>query len=210
MTTYSPFDKPLADLVSADLAVLRQVPESWHIEYKLAIDDTKTLAKALGALANTYGGWLIVGAAESDDVDNTARDFPGLNTEDLSLLLQRLGSSINANLRPVPHYEHRVLKGPCEAIGLSERRSIVVVHVPMSVHTPHLGRDGRVYQRVGDTSQPTPINDRRLLDELWQRGDRVRKATRLWIEDDPEFSQGEAERPYIRLMFVPDPWNNKY
>lgn len=208
LTSYSPFDKPLADLESDDLAVLRVVPESWHIEYKLAINDAKTLAKALGAFANTYGGWLIVGVEEADDAEKTAQECPGLDDEELSLLLQRLGSSINANLRPVPHFEHKVVEGPCEAIGLSEGRSIVVVHVPMSVHTPHLQTDGRVYQRVGDTSQP--IKERRSLDELWLRADRARQATRLWIDDDPEFSDGEGEAPYLRLLFVPDPWNKRY
>ena len=210
MTAYSPFDKPLADLEAADLGVLKEVPESWHVEYKLAINNAKTLAKTLGAFANTYGGWLIVGVEESDGAENTAEEFPGLGDAEVSLLLQRLGSSVNANLQPVPYYEQKVLKGPCEEIGLIEGRSIVLVHVPMSNHTPHLQRDGRVYHRVGDTSQPQPINERRLLDELWQRGDRVRQATRSWMEKDPEFSKGEGEKPYLRLMFVPDPWNKRY
>ena len=210
MTSYSPFDKPVSELESVDLAVLREVPESWHVEYKLAINDAKTLAKALGALANTYGGWLIIGVKEDNGAENMVQEFPGLTDEELSLLLQRLGSSINAHLRPVPHYEHRVLKGPCEEIGLSNDKAIVVVHVPTSVHTPHLHSDGRVYQRVGDTSQPQPIKERRLLDELWQRADRVRQTTRLWIEDDPELSGAEGTRPYLRLLFTPDPWNEKY
>ena len=206
----SPFTKPLADLEAADLGVLKEVPESWHVEYKLAINDAKTLAKQLGAFANTYGGWLLIGVKESDGPEKKAEEFPGLDGKKLSLLLQRLGSSVNGHLQPVPHYEQKVFVGPCEVIGLPEGRSIVLVHVAMSTHTPHLQRDGRVYHRVGDTSQPQPINERRLLDELWQRGDRVRQATRQWIERDPEFSEGEGERPYLRLMFVPDPWNKKY
>ena len=208
MTSYSPFDKPLTDLAPGDLAVLRAVPESWYVEYKLLIGDAKTLAKSLGAFANTYGGWLIVGVEESEGAEKTAQNFPGLDGDELSLLLQRLSSSIDGNLRPVPHFEHRVVSGPCEAVGLNESRSVVVVHVPMSVHTPHLQSDGRVYQRVGDTSQP--IKERRHLDELWQRADSVRQATKLWIDDDPEFSKGEGEAPYLRLLFVPDPWNKRY
>ena len=152
MTSYSPFDKPLTDLAPDDLAVLLDVPESWYVEYKLVIDDAKTLAKSLGAFANTYGGWLFVGVEESEGAEKTAQNFPGLDGDQLSLLLQRLSSSIDGNLRPTPHFEHRVVSGPCEAIGLNEGRSVVVVHVPMSVHTPHLQSDGRVYQRVSDTS----------------------------------------------------------
>lgn len=132
------------------------------------------------------------------------------STSARSSLLQRLGPSINANLSPVPRFEHVVLSGPCDASGLAEGRSVVVVHVPMSVRTPHLHKNGRVYQRVGDTSQPQPVDDRRLLDELWQRGERVREETRLWIGEDPEVSRAEAEMPYLRLMFVPDPWNKRY
>lgn len=208
MTSYSPFDKPLTDLVPDDLAVLRAVPESWHVEYKRVIDDAKTLAKSLGAFANTYGGWLIIGVEESEGTEKTAQSFPGLDGGELSLFLQRLSSSIDGNLRPAPHFEHRVVSGPCEAVGLNDGRSVVVVHVPMSVHTPHLQSDGRVYQRVGDTSQP--IKERRHLDELWQRADSVRQATSLWVDNDPELSKGEGEAPYLRLLFVPDPWHKRY
>ena len=210
MTSYSPFDKSISALEPEDLAILREVPESWYVEYKRTIDDPKTLAKALGALANTYGGWLIIGVDQSDNPKNTAQEFVGLTHEQLSLLLQRLGSSINAHIRPVPHYDHRILAGACETIGLGEERSIVVIHVPMSVRTPHIHSDGRVYQRVGDTSQPQPIRERRLLDELLQRADRVREDTRRWIEADPEFSKGEGEAPYLRLMLAPDQWVKKY
>lgn len=210
MTSYSPFDKPLAELQTDDLAVLREVPESWHVEYKRQIDDPKVLAKSISALANTYGGWLFIGVEECGGGDSTVQGFPGLGSADLSALQQRLGESINAHLQPVPHYEHIVLEGPCATIGLGLDCSVVVVHVPMSVRTPHIHSDGRIYERVGDTSQPRPISERHRLDELWRRGDRVRDATRRWIEDDPEFSKGEGELLYLRLMLVPDPWSKKH
>ena len=210
MTSYSPFDKPLADLQADDLAVLREVPESWHVEYKREINDPKALAKSVSALANTYGGWLIVGIEEGDGAESAVRRFSGLDAEQLAKLQQRLGESINAHLQPVPYFEHRHLRGACATIGLGQDRSVVVVHVPMSVRTPHIHSDGRVYERVGDTSQPRSINERYRLDALWQRGERVREATRNWIECGPEFSKGESELPYLRLMFVPDPWNKRH
>ncbi|MCY3892263.1 MAG: ATP-binding protein [Acidimicrobiaceae bacterium] len=187
--------------------MLKEVHESWHVEYKREVNVAKVLAKSIGALANTLGGWLIISIEESDEGDGTAGEFPGLDGNQLSLLLQRLGPSINAHLQPVPHFEHRILGGPCETIGLDRDRSVVAVWVPMSMHTPHIHSDGRVYERVGDTSQPRPISERHLLDELWRRGDRVRDATQRWVQDDPEFSEDERRRPYLRLLLTPDPWN---
>lgn len=210
MPSYSPFDKPLGELNATALAVLREIPESWHVEYKQQINDGKTLAKSISALANTYGGWLIIGAAEQGAGDSAVREFPGLGRDETAKLQQRLGESINAHLQPVPHYDHRELNGPCEAISLEADRSIVVVHVPMSVRTPHIHSDGRVYERVGDTSQPRPISDRSRLDELYRRGDQVRTEIADWVNDDPEFSTAENEIPYLRLLLLPDPWNRKY
>lgn len=190
--------------------MLREIPESWYVEYKRQINDGKMLAKSISALANTYGGWLIIGVEESDGDESVATGFPGLDSNELSRLQQQLGESINARLQPVPHYEHRVLNGPCEPIGLAPDRSVVVVHVPMSVRTPHIHSDGRVYERVGDTSQPRHVAERHRLDELWRRGDQVRDETADWIAEDLQLSKAEDETPYLRLMLLPDPWNKKH
>ena len=106
----------------------------------------------------------------------------------------------------MPHFETAVLVGPCPDIGLARGNLIVVVEVPWSNSAPHVHRDGRIYRRAGDSSEPRPETDRHLLDQLWQRSKDARKRLRTWIQLDPELSKAEAEVPYLRFMFCVDPW----
>ena len=206
MSAYSPFDKPITELQSADLETLKNVNEGWYVEYKSELVPASALAKALAAFANTYGGWLFLGVKEKSKADCVAGAFPGLANEDVDSALQSLRHSASDCLNPVPHFETKVLRGPCDAIGLAEDASVVVVEVPQSLTAPHVHKDGRVYRRVGDGSEPKPETDRFVLDQLWRRDKSVRKMTRKWIKRDPEFSKGEAEVPYIRILLCVDPW----
>ena len=206
MSTYSPFDKSIAELEPADLEALKNVNEGWYVEYKSELVRASALAKTLAAFANTYGGWLFLGVKEKSKDDCVAGEFPGLTNEDVDRALQRLRHSASDCLNPVPYFETKILRGPCDAIGLAKDVSVIAVEVPQSLTTPHIHRDGRIYRRVGDGSEPKPETDRFILDQLWRRDKPIRKAIRKWINRDPEFSKGEAEFPYIRILLCVDPW----
>ena len=208
---YSPFDKTLAALDVADLSVLYSVPEGWYIEYKRETVPPKDLAKAVAAFANTHGGWLFLGVDEVSDGEHTAAEFPGIDTGGVERTLQWLRQSVNAHVSPLPDFKSRVLQGPCDRIGLADDRFVIVIQVPRSNNTPHISSNGRIYVRVADSSEPQDyVKDRSLLDELTRRGDRIRDATRSWVERDPEFSEDEANTPFVRLMLTPDLWHRKY
>ena len=208
---YSPFRNPYAELVVSDLAVLREIPEGWFIEYKRSVRSAKPLAKSVAAFANTYGGWLFLGVEESStDGTPNAGGFPGLDDEEVRRTLQWLRQSLHSYVQPVPYFHSEVLRGPSDEIGLLEGRAIISVHVPESVATPHLHNDGRIYTRVADSSEPSFVRDRYLLDELTKRGDEIREATRDWVHADPELTTTEAESPYVRLMFSPDLWHRTH
>ena len=210
MTTYSPFDdKPIRNLEAPDLIVLKTVHEGWHVEYKSSLVAPAALAKAISAFANTYGGWLFLGIGEASKQDAVAGSFPGLSNEELDVTLQRARQCAAEYLNPTPHFETRTLRGPCCEIGLAAESSIVVLQVPKSHTAPHIHKDGRIYRRVADSSEPKPENDRFTLDQLWRRGDHIRDYTREWIEDDPEFSKGEKEMPYVRILLSADPWRQR-
>lgn len=83
---------------------------------------------------------------------------------------------------------------------------MVVIEIPESNTAPHIHKDGRVYRRVADGSEPKHESDRFVLDQLWRRAEPIEKLTREWIERDPEFSKGEEETPYLRLLLCVDPW----
>ena len=206
MQKYSPFDKTIQDLQSTDLAILRNVHEGWYVEYKRKEVSAKALAKSFSAFANTYGGWLFIGVQEKSEDNTVAGEFPGILEEDVDGVLQRLRHAAADHLNPTPFFETKVLRGPCSKVELDEGRAIIAVEIPQSHNTPHIHRDGRIYRRVADGSEPKPETDRFILDQLWRRAEPLRERIREWIERDPEFSKGEEEYPYVRVLLCLDPW----
>ena len=206
---YSPFDKDIDDLKSEDLSVLKSVSEGWYVEYKRELISTKAMAKALSAFANTYGGWLFVGIDEAKNGEPVAGDFVGIPQNSVDDLLQKLRQSASSLLNPIPYFRTKVIPGPCPTINLDPDSSIVIVQVPCSLKTPHVHKDGRIYRRVADSSEPKPETDRFVLDQLWRRGSNVQKSVKKWVKRDPEFSEQEAKTPYLRCLLCVDPWQQK-
>ena len=209
MSQYSPFDKPITDLQPSDLAVLKSVSEGWYMDYKSDLIDAGGMAKALSAFANTYGGWLFFGIKERSKDDPVAGEFCGLSVRDVDVAQQRLRQSAAGHLNPTPYFRTKVLRGPCADIGLAEGAAVVVVETPQSPTAPHIHKDGRIYRRVADGSEPKPETDRFIIDQLWRRAEHIREMTREWIERDPELSKAEGETPFLRLLFCVDPWQQR-
>ena len=206
MQAYSPFDKRIEDLSPGDLDVLKNVNEGWYIEYKSEVVSARDLAKAVSAFANTYGGWLFLGVKERSKSNSAAGSFPGIPKEDMEGAIQRLRNSSTDLLNPTPYFKTKVLAGPCSGIGLGHDKAVFVVEVPESNTAPHIHKDGRIYRRVADGSEPKHETDRFILDQLWRRSDPIKKLTREWIEGDPKFTSEEEKTPYLRLLLCVDPW----
>lgn len=209
MNSYSPFDRRMDDLQPEDLGALRHAEEGWYIEYKSELSKASAIAKSIGAFANTHGGWLFYGVAEKSKDESVAGAFPGIAVAELDAALQRIRQAVAGQLAPAAHYSCKVLRGPCESIGLPPDRAVICVHVPWSASAPHVHKTGQIYRRVADGSEPVPEDDRFMLDQLFRRGDTLHEKYRDWIEKDPELSEGETEQPYLRLFFVADLWRDR-
>jgi hypothetical protein len=62
---------------------------------------------------------------------------------------------------------------------------------------------------VADGSEPRAESDRFVLDQLWRRGDEIKKIHKDWHDNDPEFSSQEKTRPFVRLMLIADRWGER-
>lgn len=206
---YSPFNKPISELVTGDLEALKLAKEGWYIEYKRESPNAVGIAKGISAFANTYGGWLFLGVEEESKENSVAGSFPGIAKEEVDPVLQRMRKAASDNINPTPHFESLVLWGPNADIGLAEDRAIVCVWIPQSSSAPHVHKSGQIYRRVSDASEPSPENDRFILDQLWRRSDEIKILHKEWFDKDPEFSKDEEETPYIRLMLIADPWGER-
>lgn len=209
MTNYSPFDNNLHDLTAADLSVLQEVSEGWYVEYKRELPNANSIAKSISALANTYGGWVFYGVAEKSKEEAVAGSLPGIARRDVDMALQRLRQAAGASVNPTPHYECQVVWGPNEALQLPADHAVICVQVPQGRNAPYVHRSGVIYRRVADGSEPKPEGDRFILDQLWRRTADFKSQYRDWIDTDPEFSKGEGEMPYVRIMLLTDPWDER-
>ena len=209
MSEYSPFNKDLRNLNVDDLSALRDASEGWYIEYKREAPNASTIAKSISAFANTYGGWFFLGITEKSKAESVAGGFPGIHRLEIDATLQRIRQAVAGHLAPSPHFDARAIWGPCTAIGLGEDQAVICVHVPQSRSAPHIHKSGQIYRRVADGSEPKAENDRFVLDSLWRRGDGVRERYKTWIDKDPELSDAEDEKPYVRLLMVSDLWRDR-
>lgn len=202
---YSPFQTAFDSLTSADLECLGESAEGWYVEYKRELPNAGAIAKSISALANTYGGWVFYGVEEKSKDDPVAGAFPGLAASDAGAALQTIRQAVANHMNPAAHFDVRIIEGEGRS-ALAIGRVIICVRVPPSHIAPHVHKTGHIYRRVADGSEPRPENDRHLLDQLFRRGDEVRKMTADWLDRDPEFSKAESEYPYARLMLMADPW----
>ena len=202
---FTPFDKAHDELSAKDLENLREVREGWYVEYKSKLPSTRDLAKSLSSFANQYGGWLFLGVDETPDL-LTAGTFRGIEDEKLPEVLESLRNAAKDIIRPQVTYQHRVLEGPVETLGLSSNRSVVVVRVPEGSNTPYIHNDGRIYIRIGDSSSPIPATDKATFDLLYRRGEDRRSYLKALTERSPELSKWEEDNSYLHLSILSDPY----
>lgn len=207
-TDYSPFSNDFDSISSEDLTSLRSVAEGWYIEYKREVPNASAIAKSITAFANTYGGWIFYGIDEKSKDDPVAGEFPGIPNEEADGVLQRIRQAVANHAQPSPYFRVKALFGPVEELGLPEGRCVVMGYVPWGPEAPYIHKDGRIYRRVGDGSEPRHENDRFVLDQLWKRAEKITDRYAEWIETELETSKREENGAYVRLFLVADFWRD--
>ncbi len=76
------FTKPLSQLGTADLQELLNdgAVENLRLEFKLQVPNKEDTLKKLSSFANTYGGFMVIGA-RADSTDGRIQDLPGVDVE---------------------------------------------------------------------------------------------------------------------------------
>lgn len=202
---FTPFDTQLEAVTVQDLERLRGVAEGWYVEYKSQVSNAADVAKSISALANTYGGWIFYGVEEKSKAEPVAGSFPGIDDVNADAVFQRIRQAVAQNMNPAAHFDLKAVRGDGSSLPLG--RMVICIRVPQSPTAPHVHVSGRIYRRVADGSEPKPENDRHLLEQMFKRSDQYRKQFSNWVERDPEFSKGEEDLPYLRLLMDVDPWD---
>lgn len=198
---YDPFDNQLDSVSGEDLHNLRDIPESWHIDYKRSSLKTLDYAKQLSSFANQYGGWLFIGI-EEDEKNRTASKFCGIPNSELANACMSI-SQAAALVSPFVDYKEKIVHGPVSTIGLEKDHAIIIIGIPKSHRTPHIHPSGQIYRRVSDHSSPKPETDRHILDELWTRRDEHNSRKNARLNELPELIHDNLDRPWAHIFIKP-------
>jgi hypothetical protein len=134
------------DHVRGILDQARAEGETLFLELKETLAPN-ALAKTCAAFANTFGGLLIVGAA-----DDTAE---AVGIEPIGEAQLRVKDILRGHVLPLPPFRARWI-----ALDGGDGRGLLLVLVDESSTTPHiLTRSGAIYVRSPGSSDPVPIAD---------------------------------------------------
>ncbi|MFN8515009.1 MAG: ATP-binding protein [Thermomicrobiales bacterium] len=196
---YNPFDKSIGSpLESTDLAVLvsRSVAEGYFVEYKGIFPGNEKIGRSLASFANTYGGWYIVGVIT--DGHNVATEVPGFDPTLASDPIAKVREIAKTHIDPLPVIFPQV-------VTLASGKIVVLVYIPGDQDTPFISRDGRVYRRNHDASDPVPETNRYAMDRLVEQGRDARRRFKRFCKDTRTFSRGEDGQAWVHLYLAPAP-----
>jgi hypothetical protein len=163
-------------------------PDRWFRDQsgvgRVARDD---IAKEVVALANAYGGIVIVGIAETDDNPRRAQRLASPLMPRVVDCAEQLAQSLRDLVEPpLPQFEVRGI--PRTAAG----EGVVFIRIGSSPSAPHgFGRPAASYVRRGANSEPLTMRD--LQSMFWESRTRIERierrreeqssaAKRLWTE----------------------------
>jgi len=167
---YNPFEKPIAEISGEDLKILikNKVSEGWFVEYKEQFPNNKKISHSIASFANSEGGWYIVGI--KDDENNVATNIDGFSLLQIKEPKEHLRNIIVGHLNPIPHFTSNLIK-------LESGKYVLVCYVDKGFETPYLTKDGRVYVRSGEGSDPVYETNKYLLQKLFERNDYIKNIS---------------------------------
>lgn len=196
---YNPFNKSIGTPLEADdlnALIENAVAEGYHVEYKRELPVNEKIGKSIAALANTYGGWYIIGV--ETDRHNVAQRVSGFSLATLPDPISTLRDVVKSHVVPVPIFYPQVVK-------IGPDRAILVVYVPGEQDTPFISKDGRIYRRIADSSEPVYEKDRYAVDELYERGRKNAKNFKRFCRDERIFSKAESGG-WVNIFLSPYPY----
>jgi len=194
--TFTPFDKAFHDLDLPALSTLvaNKVAEGYWVEYKTTFPTNIKIAHSVASFANTAGGWYFVGV-KSDPKTNEAIAIPGFSTVDYPDPVSKMREVVKSSIDPIPLFHTKLI--PIDALS-----AILAVFIPDHQQTPFITRDGRIYRRNADSSDPVRETDRHSLDRLIDQGRVPAAQFENFCVDPRGFTQTEI-RAWAKIYIDP-------
>jgi hypothetical protein len=186
---YNPFSKPINDpLDETDLQELihQKVGEGYYVEYKgEVLPSHAKISHSIASFANSYGGWYFLGI--QTDNANIANKIIGFDLNNYPDPINKVRDIVKDYIDPIPRFY-------IQQVNLAQaNRAVLVVYVPPEQDTPFITKDGRIYRRNHDSSDPIQESNRYTIDRLVDEGQKSRRAFADFCQDERTFSKRESE-----------------
>jgi len=159
-----PINKPITEIHEIDLQSLvdNAVSEGKTTEYKESLPggsdrDKKEFLADVCSFANAIGGYIFYGIREESGIPV---DVCGLEVNDIDAFVLRLDNLIRDGIEP------RILGITIHSVGLSNARTVLIIHIPRSWSAPHMVKYGirgseRFFSRNSSGKYPLDLSELR-------------------------------------------------
>ncbi|MEZ4490506.1 MAG: ATP-binding protein [Cyanobacteriota/Melainabacteria group bacterium] len=122
-------------------------PENFVLDYKLQVNDKAArLAKTIASMANTYGGTIIIGVNEENEIPK--EPFEGYSYSTSQNIRQTVDNLIVEHIKTPVFVEFK------ECINAAGSHAFSVIRVPLSPLAPHsVGETNAYYIRTGQRTR---------------------------------------------------------
>ncbi len=193
---YNPFGKRHGELVLGDLKQLFDLKtvEGYYLQFMPEFPSAEKLSQSIASFANTYGGWIIIGAKADQHVP---LEICGFNLQNVANPVERATEIINNEIDPVPVFYQQLLI-------LRPQWGVLIIYVPENQEMPFITKDGRIYRRTHDASEPVPEINRYAIDRLFDMGRSIFQQFESFCEDQSNFPK-QTEVSSVQLYLKPYP-----
>jgi len=195
---YNPFDKSIEEITLEDLEKLVElkVAEGWFIEYKREFPSSEKISHSLAAFANSDGGWYFVGIEEGNN--NAASKICGYPKIRLQQPKEHIRNIIVTHISPKPQFVSKT-------IDIDEDTQILIVYINKGLDTPYVTKDGRIYRRVGEGSDPVPETDRYTINKLFEQSNYQKDIIENFSNNQYTLSQQQEDwgQSFLEAYFIP-------
>lgn len=155
-----PFNKPISEIFLADIQSLvqDQIAESRTLDYKRDLysnsdRDKKEFLIDISALANTMGGYLIIGIDENDGIPISINGVKIQEFDKLKLFFENLlNMAVDPPIRGVEFH----------AVDIQDNNKVLIIEVPQSISKPHavtIQKYHRFHGRNSSGTYPFEVDD---------------------------------------------------
>jgi hypothetical protein len=196
---FNPFNKELKlNEINEEILnelISNKVSEGRYIEFKAQLPKNDSVEKTFASFANSDGGYYFVGV-EDEKATNIAIEIVGFEP-DPSIGFKEKISNIIKNIDPFVNFEHEFVK-------LKNDKYVYIAKIQRGEDAPYICKNGVIYVRSNEASDPIPEKNRTLLNELFKRRDGLEKRVISFCEND--FLEHKARNPYVRINFIRKPY----